>query len=68
MEISYYLAGFLLSVSLALLLRSRHKKLPPGPPPIPIVGNIHQLPKEREWITFSKWAETYGELRILIYV
>jgi hypothetical protein len=34
--------------------------LPPGPPGLPIIGNALQLPLERQWVTFTDWAKTYG--------
>ncbi|KAF5338823.1 hypothetical protein D9758_012046 [Tetrapyrgos nigripes] len=34
--------------------------LPPGPKGIPIVGNILDMPSEREWITFADWGAQYG--------
>ncbi|KAJ3898383.1 cytochrome P450 [Lentinula edodes] len=37
-------------------------KLPPGPPGIPILGNLLQLPTTRPWLTFDKWREQYGPI------
>lgn len=34
---------------------------PPGPHGLPIVGNIFQFPREKEWLTYAKWAEKYGQ-------
>lgn len=34
--------------------------LPPGPAGIPIVGNLNDMPKEREWLTYSRWYKQYG--------
>ena len=36
--------------------------LPPGPKGLPIVGNILDMPSQKEWLTFAKWGEQYGEL------
>ena len=35
--------------------------LPPGPPPVPVVGNIFQMPKEYTWIKYAEWEKQYGE-------
>lgn len=40
----------------------RLAKLPPGPPRLPIIGNLHQAPKSAPWLTFQKWIQEYGPL------
>ena len=35
--------------------------LPPGPPPLPVVGNTFQMPKEQPWLKYAEWAKQYGE-------
>ncbi|PPQ80118.1 hypothetical protein CVT26_012168 [Gymnopilus dilepis] len=42
--------------------RDRMYDKPPGPPPLPIVGNVFDFPRQRPWETFSKWAQDYGKL------
>lgn len=37
--------------------------LPPGPRALPLVGNIFDMPSEKEWLTFARWGETWGTLR-----
>ncbi|KIJ23694.1 hypothetical protein M422DRAFT_195619, partial [Sphaerobolus stellatus SS14] len=37
-------------------------RLPPGPRPKPIIGNLLDLPANHEWITYDQWARTYGDL------
>ncbi|KIJ35877.1 hypothetical protein M422DRAFT_257346 [Sphaerobolus stellatus SS14] len=59
--------AFLVTLSVAFLVNSRRRiprglKLPPGPPKKFLVGNVFDMPKEREWETFGKWAKEYGEI------
>jgi hypothetical protein len=44
----------------------RHNHLyPPGPPGVPVLGNLLDIPSRFEWITYEKWARTYGESYLL---
>ncbi|KIJ70502.1 hypothetical protein HYDPIDRAFT_78129 [Hydnomerulius pinastri MD-312] len=36
--------------------------LPPGPKPIPIIGNLLDMPKEKPWETFLEWGKEYGDI------
>ncbi|EMD41380.1 hypothetical protein CERSUDRAFT_109980 [Gelatoporia subvermispora B] len=36
--------------------------LPPGPTPLPIVGNFFDIPSKLPWVTYTKWAEKYGDI------
>ncbi|KAI0468450.1 cytochrome P450 [Xylaria cf. heliscus] len=47
-------------------LGKRPKDFPPGPPTLPIIGNIHQLPTSQPHKQFQKWAEEYGPVFSLI--
>lgn len=44
----------------------RPKDYPPGPPTLPIIGNLHQMPTEKGHLQFQKWAEEYGPIYSLI--
>lgn len=55
--------GAVLLFALYLLNQKRQRsKLPPGPPRLPIIGNLHQAPAEAGWTTYQKWVEQYGPL------
>ena len=54
--------GFFACIVLLLIaryLRSPWRKLPPGPPGYPFVGNAFQL-KDKQWLQFSNWRKIYG--------
>ncbi|KAJ9235791.1 hypothetical protein DTO169E5_5954 [Paecilomyces variotii] len=42
--------------------RIRDSKLPPGPPRLPLIGNLHQAPAELPWRTFREWTQRYGPI------
>lgn len=45
--------------------KSRKKTLPPlppGPKPLPILGNLLDVPTKREYETYTKWKEVYGDV------
>jgi hypothetical protein len=63
------LFGFLtlaLIVDYLRMLRLR-QKLPPGPFPLPIVGNVLQLPKVKPWYKFEEWSKQYDNPLITIW-
>ncbi|KZT69368.1 cytochrome P450 [Daedalea quercina L-15889] len=38
------------------------RKLPPGPRPLPLLGNAHQMPLEYPEKTFAEWRSHYGDV------
>lgn len=62
----------LLGVGLVIWLfkgRQTASPLPPGPTPLPIIGNILDFPKSKPWEAYSRLAEKYGKFlyKILNY-
>ncbi|KAK3673518.1 hypothetical protein LTR78_006752 [Recurvomyces mirabilis] len=43
----------------------RDRRMPEGPPTLPIIGNLHQMPKVKPYLQFTKWARTYGGMYTL---
>ncbi|KAF8841012.1 cytochrome P450 [Paxillus ammoniavirescens] len=39
--------------------------LPPGPIPIPFVGNALSIDASRPWVTYANWAARYGDIFII---
>ncbi|CAA7027940.1 unnamed protein product [Microthlaspi erraticum] len=42
--------------------RTKRYKLPPGPKALPVIGNLHQLPKQNPQRSFYEWAKKYGPI------
>ncbi|KAI0133712.1 cytochrome P450 [Xylariales sp. AK1849] len=38
------------------------QRMPPGPQPLPFIGNQHQLTKSKPWIQFETWARKFGPI------
>ncbi|EIW83950.1 cytochrome P450 [Coniophora puteana RWD-64-598 SS2] len=47
---------------LARRYTSAGPSLPPGPPPLPIVGNALEVPSDEAWLTYTKWQKQYGDI------
>lgn len=39
--------------------------LPPGPKSLPLIGNLLDMPGEKDWLVYREWAKTYGEFSFL---
>ncbi|KAH7072514.1 putative cytochrome P450 oxidoreductase [Paraphoma chrysanthemicola] len=52
----------LLGVSKLLRVGRRKPGLPPGPPTIPVLGNLHQIPLTGLHRKFRDWALEYGKI------
>ena len=66
-NMAYPLVVSLIAAALVLILLSsrrwsRHRRrLPPGPKPLPLLGNLLDIPKEQPWVKYKEWAKQYGE-------
>ncbi|KAI0069313.1 cytochrome P450 [Artomyces pyxidatus] len=41
---------------------------PPGPRPLPIIGNLLDIPLEYAWKNYAEWAKTYGDTISLTFL
>ncbi|OHF03096.1 cytochrome P450 [Colletotrichum orchidophilum] len=55
-------AVLLYFLALWILSSRRPPNFPPGPTPVPILGNVHQIPPTKPFIKFHEWAQAYGDI------
>ena len=63
MSLVTYLMVFVAFIAFYSVRKARlWAKLPPGPPRLPLIGNMHQAPTSPLWLTFQGWVKQYGPL------
>lgn len=65
MNFVIYVTVIALLVGLFVVARPRRASslpLPPGPRPLPIIGNVHQAPKSHAWRRYLEWSKKYGPI------
>lgn len=60
----YVWLSLVLAIPLAAFVRDVWVwlRMPPGPTPLPFLGNRLQLPKSKPWIQFQEWSKIYGPI------
>ncbi|KAF8874410.1 putative CyP450 monooxygenase [Infundibulicybe gibba] len=58
---------FCIPLAILLALWSRRKRrsrlpLPPGPKPVPVIGNLFDMPTVKPWEVYDQWIKEYGDI------
>lgn len=63
----FLISGILILGLLAVVVHDviLWKRMPPGPQPIPFLGNKSIIPQKHPWIQFQDWSKKYGPIYTL---
>ncbi|KAJ8487799.1 hypothetical protein ONZ51_g3966 [Trametes cubensis] len=62
MDVLVLVSGFLLLVFVQWWIRGRSRQLPPGPKPLPLIGNLLDFTLKELWLRVNTWADKYGDV------
>ena len=57
-----FISLFLVLLSIRDYRRRRGFRFPPGPRPLPLVGNLLDVPTTFSWLTYSELSRKYGDI------
>ncbi|KAK7455761.1 hypothetical protein VKT23_010793 [Stygiomarasmius scandens] len=49
-----------------LTIGKRDKNYPPGPPTVPVLGNLHLFPTKKAYIRLTEWSRIYSDIYSLM--
>ncbi|KAG1756031.1 cytochrome P450 [Suillus lakei] len=56
------LAGVGVYLAKQVFTKKNPAPYPPGPPGLPFVGNVLDIPQIKPWLTFTQWGKKYGDI------
>ena len=65
-DVTFFLVGLYLINKLLRRTTRDSYKFPPGPKPLPLIGNLFDLPKDRDWVHWVKHKDIYGSINSLL--
>ncbi|KAF8816726.1 cytochrome P450 [Phlegmacium glaucopus] len=57
-----YLSVLALLLTYHIWRRNNSRNLPPGPKPLPLIGNMLDLTAKELWLRVNKWGRKYGDI------
>jgi hypothetical protein len=57
--VSLFVSFIAIPLGIWIYDKYRFRKLPPGPPTRPFIGNKHLIPASRPWMKMTEWSEKY---------
>lgn len=68
--LTIYILVLVSSIAAFLAIRDYQRRqglpYPPGPRPLPLIGNLFDIPKEFSWLTYSRFSKKYGKVYLVV--